>query len=69
MHLWMDNWSVEDDPKVRASFIENWISTHVQISNGILNKPILLTEFGTADNRQEIYREVLYCSMNLEAYI
>ncbi|KAH7864539.1 hypothetical protein Vadar_030726 [Vaccinium darrowii] len=46
IHLYPDQWVPGSDEGTRAAFVEKWIQAHIQDSNSVLQKPILLAEFG-----------------------
>ncbi|KGN48849.1 mannan endo-1,4-beta-mannosidase 7 [Cucumis sativus] len=46
LHSYPDQWLSSSNDQYQLSFLNNWISTHIQDAESILRKPILLTEFG-----------------------
>ncbi|XP_022132624.1 mannan endo-1,4-beta-mannosidase 7 [Momordica charantia] len=46
LHSYPDQWLSSSNDQYQLSFLNNWISTHIQDAELILHKPILLTEFG-----------------------
>ncbi|KAG7026780.1 Mannan endo-1,4-beta-mannosidase 7, partial [Cucurbita argyrosperma subsp. argyrosperma] len=46
LHSYPDQWLSSSNQQYQLSFLNNWISTHIQDAQYILHKPILLTEFG-----------------------
>lgn len=58
VHLWLDSWGVDEDPKVRATFIENWITSHSDAAKNVLNKPVVVSSFAVKNNKADVYREV-----------
>lgn len=46
LHSYPDQWLSSSNDQYQLSFLNNWISTHIQDAEYILHKPILLTEFG-----------------------
>ncbi|TKY61594.1 Mannan endo-1,4-beta-mannosidase 1 [Spatholobus suberectus] len=46
IHLYPDQWVSSSDETAQDAFVNKWVQAHIQDSNDILRKPILLTEFG-----------------------
>ncbi|XP_058187015.1 mannan endo-1,4-beta-mannosidase 4-like [Rhododendron vialii] len=74
IHLYPDQWVPGSDEEARAAFVEKWIQAHIQDSKSVIQKPILLSEFGKSsksagysvamrDNYfQSIYNTVYTCA-------
>jgi len=52
-HIWIDNWQTnasfcgrKGNPSCGTQFIDNWIKSHAADSASILNKPLVVEEFG-----------------------
>ncbi|KAK3404230.1 hypothetical protein EUGRSUZ_K00550, partial [Eucalyptus grandis] len=46
IHLYPDQWLPNPSEKDQDAFADKWVQDHIQDSNTILNKPIILGEFG-----------------------
>ncbi|KAK9948572.1 hypothetical protein M0R45_004141 [Rubus argutus] len=46
VHSYPDQWLSSSNDQYQLSFLNNWLNTHIQDSQYILRKPILITEFG-----------------------
>ncbi|KAL6976529.1 mannan endo-1,4-beta-mannosidase [Sarracenia purpurea var. burkii] len=46
IHLYPDQWISGSDDQAQATFVDNWIQSHIRDSDSVLRKPLLLTEFG-----------------------
>ncbi|GAU42291.1 hypothetical protein TSUD_82000 [Trifolium subterraneum] len=46
INLYPDRWLVSSDEKTQIAFADKWVEAHIQDSNDVLNKPILINEFG-----------------------
>ncbi|XP_022949987.1 mannan endo-1,4-beta-mannosidase 7-like [Cucurbita moschata] len=46
LHSYPDQWLSSSNEQYQLSFLNNWISAHIQDAENILHKPILLAEFG-----------------------
>ncbi|KAK1391698.1 Mannan endo-1,4-beta-mannosidase [Heracleum sosnowskyi] len=46
IHLYPDQWMPGSDEETQQAFSDNWINTHIQDTQTILQKPLLVTEFG-----------------------
>ncbi|KAL3622442.1 hypothetical protein CASFOL_033853 [Castilleja foliolosa] len=50
MHLYPDQWLPNTTETIKAKFVQKWIKAHIDDSQSVLHKPILLTEFGKSLN-------------------
>ncbi|WJX13454.1 mannan endo-1,4-beta-mannosidase [Trifolium repens] len=51
IHLYPDQWLINSSTKsVKNAFVDKWIESHIQDSNTILGKPIIIAEFGKSSN-------------------
>ncbi|WOH04283.1 hypothetical protein DCAR_0623692 [Daucus carota subsp. sativus] len=46
IHMYPDQWLPGSDEKTQQTFSEKWIGKHIQDAETILQKPLLVTEFG-----------------------
>lgn len=46
IHLYPDQWLPSSDEETQQAFSDNWINKHIQDTETILQKPLLVTEFG-----------------------
>ncbi|OWM74641.1 mannan endo-1,4-beta-mannosidase 7 [Punica granatum] len=46
VHSYPDQWLSSSNDQYQLSFLNNWLNTHIQDAQYILQKPLLLTEFG-----------------------
>ncbi len=46
IHLWPDSWLTDVDDERRVQFARRWINCHVDVCTQLLNKPLVLAEFG-----------------------
>ncbi|KAI4301622.1 hypothetical protein L6164_034882 [Bauhinia variegata] len=46
IHLYPDQWVSSTDEAAQAAFVDKWVQAHIQDSDSVLKKPILLSEFG-----------------------
>ncbi|KAK7269509.1 hypothetical protein RIF29_22240 [Crotalaria pallida] len=46
IHLYPDQWVSSTDEAAQDAFVDRWVQAHIQDSNYVLGKPILLSEFG-----------------------
>ncbi|XP_077240756.1 mannan endo-1,4-beta-mannosidase 1-like [Tasmannia lanceolata] len=46
IHAYPDQWLPGSNDQAQSTFLQNWLQAHIQDSNGILKKPLLVTEFG-----------------------
>ncbi|KAL2252478.1 UNVERIFIED_CONTAM: putative mannan endo-1,4-beta-mannosidase 9 [Sesamum indicum] len=46
IHLYPDQWVPGSDDEAQGAFVEKWIQTHINDSNSILKKPLVVSEFG-----------------------
>ncbi|KAK7284451.1 hypothetical protein RJT34_19197 [Clitoria ternatea] len=66
IHLYPDQWVSSADEAAREAFVDKWVQVHIQDSNDILRKPILISEFGksskssgyTVDKRNSYFRKL-----------
>ncbi|XP_031107939.1 mannan endo-1,4-beta-mannosidase 7 [Ipomoea triloba] len=67
-HVYPDQWLTSSNDQTQLSFLSDWLNAHIQDSQDILNKPLLISEFGksqddpgfTADKRDLLYKTVYY---------
>ncbi|KAK2660564.1 hypothetical protein Ddye_007097 [Dipteronia dyeriana] len=63
-HSYPDQWIPNSSEESQMSFLNNWLSNHIQDAQNILHKPILLAEFGkslktsSANQRDQLYDKV-----------
>ncbi|WJX19714.1 mannan endo-1,4-beta-mannosidase [Trifolium repens] len=50
IHLYPDTWLNDSNKSVKNAFVDKWIESHIQDSNTILGKPIIIAEFGKSSN-------------------
>ncbi|CAL0320178.1 unnamed protein product [Lupinus luteus] len=67
IHLYPDQWVSSPEQEAQDAFVEKWVQSHIQDSNDILKKPILLTEFGKSSKsngysveKRDTYFQKLY---------
>ncbi|KAK2364922.1 mannan endo-1,4-beta-mannosidase [Trifolium repens] len=67
IHLYPETWVSSTDESAQDAFVDKWVQTHIQDSKDILNKPILITEFGKSSkysgynvDKRNSYFEKLY---------
>lgn len=63
-HLWIDNWNLFSpwiQRRKNGSFSKQWIEEHSKDSLSILNKPFMLSEYGTTGfgSRNNIFRSLV----------
>ena len=59
IHLWPDSWLTSVDDERRIQFARRWINCHVDVCTQLLNKPLVLAEFGwKIDGRAAYYDKV-----------
>ncbi|XP_052198176.1 mannan endo-1,4-beta-mannosidase 7 [Diospyros lotus] len=46
VHSYPDQWLSNSNDQSQLAFLDNWLNTHIQDARQILQKPLLLTEFG-----------------------
>ncbi|KAL5557332.1 hypothetical protein UlMin_039568 [Ulmus minor] len=46
VHCYPDQWVSSSNDQSQLSFLNNWLNTHIQDSQRMLRKPLLITEFG-----------------------
>ncbi|XP_030471491.1 putative mannan endo-1,4-beta-mannosidase 9 [Syzygium oleosum] len=46
IHMYPESWLPSASEGDQAAFVDKWVQVHIQDSNTILNKPIILDEFG-----------------------
>ncbi|KAJ7977773.1 Mannan endo-1,4-beta-mannosidase [Quillaja saponaria] len=51
IHLYPEQWLNASD-EVQDAFVDNWVNFHIQDSNNVLKKPILIAEFGMSSTSQ-----------------
>ncbi|XP_045797048.1 mannan endo-1,4-beta-mannosidase 4-like [Trifolium pratense] len=50
IHLYPDEWLPNSNKTVINAFVDKWIESHIEDSNTILGKPIIIAEFGKSSN-------------------
>ncbi|KAK7397086.1 hypothetical protein VNO78_18253 [Psophocarpus tetragonolobus] len=67
IHLYSDQWLAHANETTKDVFINKWVEAHVEDSNDVLRKPILISEFGKSSKssgynliKRNIYFEKLY---------
>ncbi|KDP44593.1 hypothetical protein JCGZ_22175 [Jatropha curcas] len=68
LHSYPDQWLSSSNNQYQLSFLNNWLNAHIQDSQYILRKPILITEFGkswkdpgfSTYERDEMFSTVYY---------
>lgn len=59
IHLWPDSWLTNVDDERRVQFARRWINCHVDVCTQLLQKPLVLAEFGwKLDGRAAYYDKV-----------
>ncbi|KAJ4824565.1 Mannan endo-1,4-beta-mannosidase 7 [Turnera subulata] len=56
VHSYPDQWLPSSDDESQQSFLNNWLHTHIQDAQNILQKPVLFAEFGKS-SRTSAYSE------------
>ncbi|KAG6648157.1 hypothetical protein CIPAW_07G127800 [Carya illinoinensis] len=46
IHLYPEQWLAGSNDEVQAAFVDKWIEAHIADSKSVLNKPLILGEFG-----------------------
>uniref|UniRef100_A0A1D1ZI37 mannan endo-1,4-beta-mannosidase n=1 Tax=Anthurium amnicola TaxID=1678845 RepID=A0A1D1ZI37_9ARAE len=46
VHSYPDQWILESDEQIQLGFLNKWLDTHIQDAKNVLQKPLLLAEFG-----------------------
>ncbi|KAF8401189.1 hypothetical protein HHK36_012120 [Tetracentron sinense] len=46
IHLYPDQWMQGSSDQAQSAFVDRWVQAHIQDSNSVLRKPLLVTEFG-----------------------
>ncbi|KAL2345590.1 hypothetical protein Fmac_006875 [Flemingia macrophylla] len=46
IHLYPDQWLTNSNETAQELFVDKWVEAHIEDSNNVLRKPILVTEFG-----------------------
>nr|GMC96965.1 mannan endo-1,4-beta-mannosidase 7 [Ipomoea batatas] len=67
-HSYPDQWMSSSDDQAQLAFLSNWLNAHIQDSQYILKKPLLIAEFGKSwkdpgfnpNQRDALYRTVYY---------
>ncbi|GMH36707.1 hypothetical protein BSKO_04580 [Bryopsis sp. KO-2023] len=63
IHMWPQNWGISNEQEENDKFIENWIESHDQASREILKMPLVVSEFGTREEKPKMFKMVLqHCS-------
>ncbi|KAI6672583.1 hypothetical protein NL676_000489 [Syzygium grande] len=50
IHIYPESWLPSASEGEQAAFVDKWVQVHIQDSNTILKKPIILGEFGKSSN-------------------
>lgn len=59
IHLWPDSWLTNVDDERRVQFARRWVNCHVDVCTQLLQKPLVLAEFGwKLDGRAAYYDKV-----------
>ncbi|KAK7269508.1 hypothetical protein RIF29_22239 [Crotalaria pallida] len=53
IHLYPDQWISSSDEAVQDAFVDSWVQAHIQDSNDVIGKPILVSEFGKSSKLPE----------------
>ncbi|MCD7460109.1 Mannan endo-1,4-beta-mannosidase 7 [Datura stramonium] len=70
-HAYPDQWITNSNDQAQLSFLNNWLDSHIQDSQYILRKPLLITEFGKSskDSGFSSYqRDLLYNTVYYKIY-
>ncbi|PIA44356.1 hypothetical protein AQUCO_01700156v1 [Aquilegia coerulea] len=46
IHLYPDQWVSGSSEEAQMTFVDRWVQSHIQDSNSVLRKPIVIAEFG-----------------------
>ncbi|KAK6115323.1 hypothetical protein DH2020_007592 [Rehmannia glutinosa] len=63
LHSYPDQWLTSQNDETQLSFLNDWLNSHIQDAQTILQKPLLIAEFGKSskDNGYDAYkRDELY---------
>ncbi|XP_028791425.1 mannan endo-1,4-beta-mannosidase 4-like [Neltuma alba] len=67
IHLYPDQWVGGSDDAAQSEFVDKWVEAHIEDSDKVIGKPILLSEFGTSSrssgysvDKRNSYFEKLY---------
>ncbi|KAK6131220.1 hypothetical protein DH2020_035034 [Rehmannia glutinosa] len=63
LHSYPDQWLTSQNDEAQLSFLNDWLNSHIQDAQTILQKPLLIAEFGKSskDNGYDAYkRDELY---------
>ncbi|KAG8377821.1 hypothetical protein BUALT_Bualt08G0073500 [Buddleja alternifolia] len=58
VHSYPDQWLTNQSDEAQLSFLNNWLNSHIQDAQNILQKPLLFAEFGKSskDNQYNTYQ-------------
>ncbi|KAL7223901.1 hypothetical protein ACSBR1_025377 [Camellia fascicularis] len=71
VHSYPDIWLSNSNDQSQLSFLENWLSTHIQDAQYLLRKPLLITEFGKSwkdPNFSTYQRDLLFNTVYYKIY-
>ncbi|KAJ4963548.1 hypothetical protein NE237_023487 [Protea cynaroides] len=68
VHSYPDQWLSSSSDEAQLSFLNNWLTTHIQDAQNILGKPVLLAEFGKSwkdpgfntNQRDQMFNTIYY---------
>ncbi|KAF7844873.1 mannan endo-1,4-beta-mannosidase 4-like [Senna tora] len=67
IHLYPDQWVPSADEAGQSAFVEKWVQAHIEDADKVLQKPILLSEFGKSSrssgysvDKRDNYYQTLY---------
>ncbi|KAF7844874.1 mannan endo-1,4-beta-mannosidase 4-like [Senna tora] len=67
IHLYPDQWVPSADEAGQSAFVEKWVQAHIKDADKVLQKPILLSEFGKSSrssgysvDKRDNYYQTLY---------
>ncbi|XP_065880800.1 mannan endo-1,4-beta-mannosidase 7-like [Euphorbia lathyris] len=68
VHSYPDQWLPSSDDKSLLSFLDNWLSNHIEDAQNVLRKPLLFTEFGkssktAAYNQRDLLFNTVYSAI------
>ncbi|KAB1203243.1 Mannan endo-1,4-beta-mannosidase 4 [Morella rubra] len=46
IHIYPEQWLAGSDDETQSAFVDKWVQAHIEDSNSVLKKPLLLGEFG-----------------------
>ncbi|KAF7818058.1 mannan endo-1,4-beta-mannosidase 4-like [Senna tora] len=67
IHLYPEQWISNSDEAAQSAFVDKWVQSHIEDSNNVLQKPIIISEFGKSSKsegysgeKRDRYFEKLY---------